>query len=787
MKWNVTGRPSLSIILASTIAAASAVPAAQAVEYMSPTHEFSINDIQGAFNGSTFGAGGAVTDNTIICDAPGGVACPPTAEVGPVIDKQGVTLYPIDSEFGFYIVDFLGAAQKFRDNDYLEGWAGDFTDLLGPGLKVSNQATDTYKVKPPFGTWCRGLGGNSVKCETEHYSVMEHTLSCHEVIPYLFADPVSGAQEVQSFNDLIPPDYPNVPPYELPAQSTFDCALAGLDDAQYVVSGGLVTDTLLTSNQSPPEGQMFPNDLTTVLDNYSVSKDYTIPLKADGKPDYHWGTLIKRPNDIRMYARFDVPPAWNKDEAPAQGYAITKALLYVDHWITNNPNDQLRPEDIENEAATGRKPSYRIDPADPASPDPAATVWKSTVPCYEGDADIIDTEEGGTDPTFIGTGTYLKNTPYAYTDLQVPDPCDAVTGDNCFDPQPLSSDLTGGFTNAFYTSINRDPFEWSYRPVDSEPNEFNFIGCAGPVEDPAFAGTCQDDFDNTYDPVTNPLVLVSGPRWRLKANKFGQDLPGLEIPAAECSPPPFERDNIKYEVGEPTTTVINLLDWADENGNGIQDDSPLANSLGWVDLTVVPVDPIDPSAGCTLLHNPAIEIVNVEEGTCNVVAGEPPITNNGMPITDGFDLAVYVKGDRKSTALYNAKLVIEYLGAEPPPEAIFDMELTSLVVPARVGFNTTNPITVTVTNLGPDTASGLVTLVGVDQRPETDDYLLSADFSNLLAGASTDIVLSWTTGDAPAAGRPQNVDWTATVVDQPADTNPANDQATARSQVVPNP
>jgi len=770
--------------IAVAAAAALGVALSGASQAFESTHQFSIDDIQGAFTGSTYGAAGAVTDPTIICDVPGGVTCPTTAEVGPVLDKQGVTLYPIDSEFGFYVVDFLGAAQKYRDDNYLEGWAGNFADLVGSGLKVSNQATDTYKVKPPYGTWCRGLGGNSVKCETEHYTVMEHVLSCHEVIPYLYADPVTGTQEVQSFLDLIPADYPNEPPYELPAQSTFDCALAGLDDAQYLVSGGVVTDTLLTSSQSPPEGQMYPNDLTTVLDNYSVSNDYSITLKADGKPDYHWGTLIKRPNDIRMYARFDVPPEWTAPNAPPQGYQVTKALLYVDHWITNNPNDQLRPEDIENEAATGRKPSYRVDSADPSSPDPTATVWKSTVPCYEGDADVIDTEEGGQDPTFIGVGTYLKNTPWGYTDVQPADPCDPVTGDNCYDPQPLSADLTGGLTNAYYTSINRDPFEWSYIPVDRPANEFNFIGCAGPVDDPAFAGTCQDDFDNPYPDVAN-LVLVSGPRWRLKANKFGQDLPGLEIPATECSPPPFERDNIKYEVGQPTTTVIDLLDWADVNGNGVQDDSPLANSLGWTDLTVVPVDPLDPSAGCTLLHNQAITIVNVDEGTCNVIAGQPPITNNGMPITNGFDLAVYVKGDRKSTAIYNARLVIEFDAGEPPPE--FDVALTSLVVPARVGFNTKNPITVTVTNLGPDDgASGTVRLVGVDQRADTEDYVLSALFSELPADTSTDIPLSWTTGNAPPDGLPQNVTWTATVV-APGDTNPANDVATAVSKVVPNP
>ena len=37
-------------------------------------------------------------------------------------------------------------------------------------------------------------------------------------------------------------------------------------------------------------------------------------------------------------------------------YVVTRAELVVNHWITNNPNDQLRPEDLENEAATGANP-----------------------------------------------------------------------------------------------------------------------------------------------------------------------------------------------------------------------------------------------------------------------------------------------------------------------------------------------------------------------------------------------------------------------------------------------
>jgi hypothetical protein len=133
-----------------------------------------------------------------------------------------------------------------------------------------------------------------------------------------------------------------------------------------------------------------------------------------------------------------------------------------------------------------------------------------------------------------------------------------------------------------------------------------------------------------YEDVDN-LTLVSGPRWRLKPNKFGQDLPGLELPLVECSEPPFQSDNIKYAVGEPTTTIINLLDWADENG-------PLATSKGWVDVTAnefVTIEGTDPISGVSY-------------------------TTNGLPMTDDFDLAVYVKGDRKSTAVYNATLVIEY-------------------------------------------------------------------------------------------------------------------------------
>ena len=127
-------------------------------------------------------------------------------------------------------------------------------------------------------------------------------------------------------------------------------------------------------------------------------------------------------------------PSWScRPSGRSRGadFVVTKAQLVVNHWITNNPNDQLRPEDLENEAATGRKPSYRIE----GTPGTDTEVWKSTVPCYEGDGDLIDTEEGANDPTFIGVGTYLKNMPFAL------DPA-ATPGDLPEDdPYAFSSDL----------------------------------------------------------------------------------------------------------------------------------------------------------------------------------------------------------------------------------------------------------------------------------------------------------------------------------------------------------
>jgi len=259
-------------------------------QYLSPKFIFSIDNIIGGFDGATFGE-----DDTIICGVPdsnGDIANPCPSEAPPkMVDKDNSVLYPIDSEFGFEVVDFLGAVAKDKSRDgyvadYQEGFAGNVMD--GPdiiGLKVANAATDTYKVGPHLGTWCQGLTSTAVKCSTEHYSVMEHVLSCHETIPYLYADPVTGTQSVQT----------------LPDGRSFDCSDAELDNDVKVLVGGVPGVTYDTGVSDPDDPAfMNPNDDTDVLDDIALSSDYSLTLKDDGKALYRWGSLIKRPNDIRI-------------------------------------------------------------------------------------------------------------------------------------------------------------------------------------------------------------------------------------------------------------------------------------------------------------------------------------------------------------------------------------------------------------------------------------------------------------------------------------------------------
>ena len=535
-------------VAASTVALLGALSAPQAMAY-SVTHNFSTADVQGAWSGATAGE-----VPVFIC-----TSCPP------MIDKKtGDTLYPVESVFGFEVVDFVGAASKVIDWDWAEGFAGDFVDAdTGEtGLAVANVDTAVFKAKYPYGSWLMGLGDNSVKAETEHYSVMEHVLSCFETIPYYYADPATGAQAV--LED---------PATGLPI---FDCSIGALDDSLFLVVDGVVTD--ITLEQALPT---MPANESTLLNDIAVSEDYSLSLKDDGKAKYRFGTGYKKPTDMRMYAKMPLPLEWKAEGA---NFQVTKARLTIKHTITNNPNDQIRPEDMENEAARGVKPGYT---------DTGGGFWVSDRECYEGDGHLIP------------VGTVLK------TPLFIDGPVDS--------PLPLSEDLEEGLTNAWYTTIDREPFEWAYANGQSPVA----------VDDGSLG------------------ALISGPRWRLKPPKFGQDLPALDIPLIPCSEVPFDSANIKYTHGELTETIIDLLDWGevcyDDPAFGCVTESPLSTSKGWVDYTANPQN--------------IYWFTRAKDGV--------PVSINGAPLTQDFDLVVYVKGDKKAVRLYTATLDIEYTGETP--------------------------------------------------------------------------------------------------------------------------
>ncbi|GGI82390.1 hypothetical protein [Shewanella gelidii] len=496
----------------------------------SVSHTFSVNDVLGGFDGVTY-----AENPNIICGIGGeSPACPEGAAQPKAVKKGGEMMYPVDSEFGFYVQDFVGAAEKIYDQDYGEGWVGNIDD----GLLVANAKTVVFKAPKRTGTWCAGLGGGLVKCSSEHYTTLEHVLTCYESVPYTTDDPTTGEQK-----NLTNP-YDN--------SVIGNCADAKLDNALHIMRAGELTDELLHS--TVPGEQMIANE-STVRDDIAVGRDYSVTLKDDGKPLYRWGNAVKRPNDVRLYVRMALPDEWKVEGAE---FKVLNAALIVHHQITNNPNDQLRPEDMENEAAIGQLPEYLVSGAD----------WVSTKECYEGDGD------------YIPSGTLFKNSLFAQEGS-------------------FSADLQDGLTNAWYTTTDRDPF----------------------------AGVL-DDEDN----------VLGGPRWRLKSNKFGQDIPSLTIPEQNCLQPPFSHGIDKYPAGDKTTTIINLLDF-DE---GVE--SPLASSLGWIDASQ--------------------NSVNISKGFGEDTSGPNGLSVNGLPLTEDFDLAVYVKGDAKGARLYDVTLHIEYEAVE---------------------------------------------------------------------------------------------------------------------------
>lgn len=479
------------------------------------THTFSTNDVTGTFGGLT--QGDVQTGDPAVVDF--------TAE--PNTTTDGVALYPVNSDFGYNVFDFDQAIEKdFTDDPaFEEGWVGDLTGDDGEqqGLVVSSAETDVFQTPEVYGTWLTDSDGNSVKASTEHYSVMQQILSDQR--------------------------FPGDPDAENP-----------LDDNLRIVGGEFdgqfVADVLPQVGDTNDDGVLdlkdilLPNE-TTIQENIAVGDDYSVTLKDDGKLLYRWGNTIKKPNDVRIEAELPLPDEWSLPDAENDDliplFQITQAELVTQHTITKTPNDQIRPEDIENEASIGRLPTYEIL---------SDGKWVTTNDYYGGDG------------TLYPAGTILK-------DPELPAAAEGSTLDQI---GAMSEDLEEGFTNAWYTTMDREPFE---AVLNEDGTEY-----------------------------------ILGPRWRLQPEKYGQDLPGLVIPADPNQAPPVDKNDAKYEVGADTQTVINLLDWETSV-------SPLAISAGWQN-------------------------------------NSDTVSINGLNMTDNFDVAFYIKSETKPATLYDTQLVMSY-------------------------------------------------------------------------------------------------------------------------------
>ena len=456
----------------------------------SATHIFSTADITATYDGQTQGDDGAT-----FIDFSGASGTK---------NADGVTLYPIDSEFGFIVTDFLGAEDKTIDGLYTEGWAGDLM-IAGEqaGLVISDSPTDLFKTPAVLGTWLTGLGSNTVKASTEHYSVMQQVLSDQqypgdESAVYPLDDDLILLSQNAAYNGQYVREL-------LDGTAVYDGAAVIVTDVN--LDGVVDLKDLLNPNES------------TISYDIAYGDDYSVTMKDDGKLLFRWGNAVKRPNDVRVEAELPLPPEWDAidtDTGLKALYKITAAELVVHHTITNNPNDQIRPEDFENESAIGTLPTYEV--IENYNGEAGRTVWASTDDYYAGDG------------TLYPAGTILRDTALA----------EAVEGSILDLIGGLSEDLELGFTNAWYTTMDREPFEPDLTADGSD-----------------------------YE---------TGPRWRLLPDKYGQDLPSVVIPIDPSDPLPVTSGEEKYEVGAETQTVINLLDWETPI-------SPLEISAGWQNNT----------------------------------------------------------------------------------------------------------------------------------------------------------------------------------------------------------
>ncbi|QPZ91503.1 hypothetical protein [Thioclava electrotropha] len=220
------------------------------------SHVFSTADITVTFDGMTVGNS---EDPQAVFDT----VDDPNDPEDTKITKEGVTLYPIDSEFGYYVSDFQNAEQKELDGDYAEGWAGDVYDSEGNqlGLVISDSPTDTFKTPAVYGTWLAGLGGNTVKASTEHYVVMQNILSDQR-----FPGDTEALYPLDDELFIVGGEYDGK-------------SVRGLLAGEY--EGITITDTN-GDGKVDIKDILAPNE-TEIDSNIAVSSDYSVTLKDDGK------------------------------------------------------------------------------------------------------------------------------------------------------------------------------------------------------------------------------------------------------------------------------------------------------------------------------------------------------------------------------------------------------------------------------------------------------------------------------------------------------------------------
>ena len=113
---------------------------------------------------------------------------------------------------------------------------------------------------------------HSAPFSQRHYTVMEHILTCHEAVPYLYANPDTGEQQEIELGGVVT-----------------DCSEKPLDTKAFVVVDGVKTDIELNYedpfNTFDENGVrvMYPNDNTDVLNDIAVTDDFSVTLKDDGK------------------------------------------------------------------------------------------------------------------------------------------------------------------------------------------------------------------------------------------------------------------------------------------------------------------------------------------------------------------------------------------------------------------------------------------------------------------------------------------------------------------------